>query len=180
MTDASSLITLSFALGLDSFRAGLALGTVERCPRRRLAIAAGFAASDALSTVVGYLAGRGMAEVVADRLRVIGPAVLAAYAVAVLITARRMEEREDRPLRGAVMAMPVALSLDNLVAGTAFGAMAVSPVASAATLGLASGLLAFVGLRGGGVIRRLSGELGEVVGAFALLILAAALVLGVN
>lgn len=176
------LLALAVALGLDSFRAGLALGMVETRRKRRVAMAAAFGTADAVAPAVGYGIGRGSVAAIGAWVAPAVAAFVAVYAVLVLRAARRAEGREEQPSRRTLVGLPFALSLDNLAAGASLGALATPPVAGVAVLGVVSGALAWAGLQGGAVFRRLVGrvgDVGELAGGAALLALACVLVVDV-
>lgn len=179
MNEVGPLLALAFVLGLDSFRAGLALGVVETRSRRRMALAAAFGVADTVAAAVGYVVGRSAVEAIGAWAAPAVGAFVAVYAVTLLLAARRAEDRHAQPSGRMLVGLPFALGLDNLAAGAALGALATPPVVGVLVFGAVSGALAWTGLQGGSVLRRWAGDVGELIGGGALLAFACLLVVGV-
>jgi manganese efflux pump family protein len=77
----------------------------------------------------------------------VGPAVMGAYGLYLLIRAiRRPEPQElDHPWV-TLFGMPLSLSVDNLLAGTGLGLLGFSPVIPAVTFGVVTAVMSLVGL----------------------------------
>src|SRR3954470_5240495 len=143
------LVALAFALSWDNFRSSVALGTVPFGVRRAVQIALVFGFWDTVAPLVGGLAGRYFGEAVGPLAEYVGPAVLGLYGLYVLIGAVRHPEPEevevDHPWM-TLFGLPLALSMDNLIAGTGLGLLGFSPVIPAIGFGLVTALMSFVGL----------------------------------
>jgi putative Mn2+ efflux pump MntP len=136
----AALGALGLSLGLDSLRAGVALGALRRARRWRTPLAFGLA--DAAAALLGAVAG---AHVVAASSRLAGwlaAAVLAGYGLAALAGRGDGEE----PGRGLGVALPVALSADNLVAGLGLGVLGVPVPLAVVALGASSAAMAAAGV----------------------------------
>lgn len=136
----AALGALALSLGLDSLRAGVALGVLRRA--RRWGTPFAFGAADAAAALVGAVVG---AHVVAASARLAGwlaAAVLAGYGIAALAG-------REEPSRGLGVALPVALSADNLVAGLGLGVLGIPIPVAVAALGLSSAALAAAGVAAG-------------------------------
>jgi len=160
-------------LGLDSFIVAAALGMAGMPATWRWRLALAFGVCDGLASMVGACLYLGTMLAWHEWL---GPPAVGGYGAYVLLLAWR-----SRRLAGSAgargwpaFALPVCLSIDNLVAGA--GTAGGDAVLAAVVCGAVSGALAFVGLRlGAGVARRASVR-GAWIGGVALIAVAAALV----
>ena len=138
-------------------------------------MALAFAACDGAASLLGWALGADALRSSAAWCEWLGPAAVAGYGAYVLWLAGRGRRLADGG-RGAGLApaVPLALSLDNLVAGTG----AASPAAAVATaLGLAaaSGAMALAGLWLGAALAGRARVRAEWLGGAALTAVAAAL-----
>lgn len=142
------LVALGFALSWDNFRSSVALGTVPFSARRAVQIALIFGFWDAVAPLVGGLLGRYFGEAVGPVAEYVGPAVLGAYGLYLLIGAIRKPEEPDEVDHPWVtlFGLPLALSVDNLIAGTGLGLLGISPVVPAIGFGLVTAVMSFAGL----------------------------------
>ena len=143
----AGLVVLAFALSWDNFRSSVALGTVPFGVRRAVQIALVFGFWDAVAPLVGGLLGRYFGEAVGPLAEYVGPAVLGLYGLYLLVGAVRHPEPEevDHPWM-TLFGLPLALSMDNLIAGTGLGLLGFSPVVPAIGFGLVTAVTSFVGL----------------------------------
>ena len=141
------LIVLAFALSWDNFRSSVALGTVPFGLRRAVQIALVFGFWDAVAPLVGGLIGRYFGDAFGLVAEYVGPAVLGAYGLYLLVGAVRNPEPDevDHPWV-TLFGLPLALSVDNLIAGTGLGLLGFSPVVPAIGFGLVTAVMSFVGL----------------------------------
>ncbi len=141
------LVVLAFALSLDNFRSSIALGTVPFGVRRAVQIALVFGFWDALAPLVGSELGHYFGEAIGPIADYVGPCVLGAYGLYLLVGAIRNPEPEnlDHPWV-TLFGMPLALSVDNLLAGTGLGLLGFSPVLPAVIFGIATAVMSLVGL----------------------------------
>ena len=130
-------------LGLDSLVAGLVVAPLLRRSSYRLATAALFGAADAAASLLGTLI-----AVPLHGLHVVAPVVPALYGlyllVGVVLAGRSLESAKAMGRASTLpvlCALAVALSVDNLVAGTG---------ASAVAAGYSSAALMLLGLAVGG------------------------------
>jgi putative Mn2+ efflux pump MntP len=170
------VIVLGLALGLDSFRASLAMGAAGLGAARSLRIAAAFAACDGVAPLIGLALGRATAASVASWSGLVAPALLIGAGAWVLL--RRLEDEEGSSEGSwAAFGVPLCLGLDNLVAGVGLDTLGPPVVASAAVIGALSGALSLLGLALGRVgrlrlperLERLSGLLLVAMGVMAAL-----------
>jgi putative Mn2+ efflux pump MntP len=149
MTEESiaGLLVLAFTLSLDNFRSSVALGTVPFGVRRAVQIALIFGFWDALAPLAGGLLGRYFGDAIGPIADYVGPAVMGAYGLYLLVGAVRSPEPDelDHPWV-TLFGLPLSLSLDNLIAGTGLGLLGFSPVIPAVIFGAVTAVMSFVGL----------------------------------
>lgn len=140
---------------MDNFRSAVALGTVPFSIRRAIQIALIFGFWDAVAPLVGGLLGNLLGEALDPIADYVGPAVLGLYGVYLLVGALRnpAPDEVDHPWV-TLFGMPLALSVDNLLAGTALGVLGFPPVIPAVTFGLMTVVMSFAGLCVGRVAAR--------------------------
>ena len=138
---------LAFALSWDNFRSSIAIGTVPFGLRRAVQIALVFGFWDAVAPLVGGLLGRYFGEAVGPVAEYVGPAVLGVYGLYLLVGAVRKPEPEelDHPWV-TLFGLPLALSVDNLIAGAGLGLLGISPVVPALVCGVVTAVMSFAGL----------------------------------
>jgi putative Mn2+ efflux pump MntP len=148
------LLGLAVALGLDSFRATIGLGALRPSASAALRVAASFAVIEAVTPLIGAGAGSALAGLVGGWTSAAGPLALAAAGIYMLISARRGEERDPQAGfgLGTSLVLPLTLSLDNLLAGGGIGLLGISPLPTAALIGVTSGVLALAGLACGALL----------------------------
>jgi putative Mn2+ efflux pump MntP len=145
MAATAEIVLLALALGLDSFRVSLGLGSAgsARAVAGRLVCA--FGVCDGVALAVGVLLGRSLASLVGGWVNALGPPALAAYALYVLWLARTKSD-DAAPGRWLVLGLPLVLSFDNLFVGATLGGLRISLVPATVLVGTISGLLALAGL----------------------------------
>jgi putative Mn2+ efflux pump MntP len=163
------ILALGFFLSLDNFRSSVALGTVPFGFRRAVQIALVFGFWDFLSPLVGGL-GQYVGELMGPVAEYVGPVVLGLYGVFLIVTALRrpVPEEVDQPWV-TLFGMPLALSLDNLLAGTGLGLLGFSPVVSAAVFGTMTAVTSLAGLCLGRFAARFVPVRTDLVGGISLL-----------
>ena len=141
------LVALAFALSWDNFRSSVALGTVPFGVRRAVQIAVIFGFWDAVAPLVGGYLGRYFGDAVGPLAEYVGPAVLGVYGLYLLVGAVRHPEPDevDHPWV-TLFGLPLALSVDNLIAGTGLGLLGISPLIPAIGFGVVTAVMSFVGL----------------------------------
>lgn len=141
------LLALAFVLSLDNFRTSVALGTVPFGVRRAVQIALVFGFWDTVAPLVGGELGHWFGEELEPVAEWVGPALMGTYGLYLLVGAIRKPEPEelDHPWV-TLFGMPLALSVDNLLAGTGLGLLGFSPVVPAVTFGLMTVVMSLAGL----------------------------------
>jgi putative Mn2+ efflux pump MntP len=141
------LVALAFALSWDNFRSAIALGTVPFGVRRAVQIALVFGFWDTVAPLVGGLLGRYLGAAVGPVAEYVGPAVLGAYGLYLLVGAVRGPEPDDVDHPWVTLfGLPLALSVDNLIAGAGVGLLGFSPLLPAVVCGVVTALMSFAGL----------------------------------
>jgi manganese efflux pump family protein len=178
MTDGSiaGLLVLAVTLSWDNVRSSIVLGTVPFGVRRVAQIALIFGFWDAVAPLVGGLLGRHVGAAIGPIADYVGPAVMGAYGLYLLVGAVRNPKPDelDHPWV-TLFGLPLSLSVDNLIAGTGLGLLGVSPVIPAVIFGAVTAVMSFIGLRLGRLAARSIPIRSDLLSAISLL--AAAVVL---
>jgi putative Mn2+ efflux pump MntP len=180
-----AVLLLGVLLGLDSFRAALALGVAGVGFRRCLRTALAFGVCDGVAPVLGLVLGSAAVESAAERAGWLGPLVLGPFGLFTFVAAGRehSDDLQTEPAAGTAprrglwvsIGLPLVLSIDNLVAGFGLGASRVPIALTATVLGLASAAMALAGLHLGSWIHHAWPERAERLGGAALVMLALAM-----
>lgn len=141
------LVALAFVLSLDNFRSSIALGTVPFGIRRAVQIAVVFGFWDTVAPLAGGEIGHWLGESIGPFADFVGPCLMGAYGLYLLLGAIRKPEPDklDHPWV-TLFGMPLALSVDNLLAGTGLGMLGFSPVVPAVTFGVMTAVMSLIGL----------------------------------
>ena len=141
----TAVILLGLLLGLDSFRASLAMGAAGLGVAHVIRVAFAFGVCDGVAPLIGLAMGQTTTVCISPWTVLVGPVLLIGSGTYVLF--KRLDD-ESRPPEGgwAILGMPLCLSLDNLVAGVGLGALGTPVIPSAAVIGVLSALMALTGL----------------------------------
>jgi putative Mn2+ efflux pump MntP len=160
------ILLAGLLLGLDSLIVCFAIGLSPEIRGRRW-LPLTFALCDGL----GWWLGTSLGSLAWPAAEWVGPVVVAAYGLYVLAWARTTQRWAATGGSWLVFAVPIGLSLDNLVAGAAMSGPVSFPVIVA--IGVISGVLALIGLTvGTALATRLDSRRGWLGGA-ALIVVAA-------
>ena len=176
-----SIFAVAVALGLSNFAASIAIGLAGVDARLRREIIVTFGFFEALMPVLGLMAGRRLAQSLGSSASHLGGAMLVLAGAYAFVLARRGSSGGELVARrrGGLVVTGAALSFDNLVVGFALGAYHVPILLAAVVIALVSVAMSLLGLEIGGrlgaSVERWSGELGAVV----LVIIGAAIALGI-
>lgn len=153
----STLLALGLLVGLDNLRVGIGLGALDLSPRRRRQMALAFGLFEALMPLAGALMGAWLASGLEAYLGWVGPALLGLCALVVLWGGRRQVDVKGALSGSAwLFAFPFALSIDNLLAGSAAAASGIPLGLALPLIGILSASLSLAGLYGGAaLVRRL-------------------------
>lgn len=172
-----SLIVLGFVLSLDNFRLAIALGAYGLDWRRALKIASVFGVWDGVAPLVGLLIGRYFGGALGPIADAVGPAVLLAYGLYLVVRSLRSDGPEELDERMVLFGIPLSLSLDNLLAGSGLGMLGYPAVLTAALFGAITAVMTFVGLRVGSFAGRLVPVRPDLLCGLGLAVMAVVLVL---
>ena len=136
------LVALAFALSWDNFRSSVALGTVPFGAASRRADRPGLRVLGRRGAPGRRAPRRYFGEAVGPVAEYVGPAVLGAYGLYLLVGAVRNPEPDevDHPWV-TLFGLPLALSVDNLIAGTGLGLLGFSPVVPAIGFGIITAVM---------------------------------------
>jgi putative Mn2+ efflux pump MntP len=175
VTAVAELVALALFLGLDSFRASLALAAAGLVRAQPFRLSAAFGICDAAASLVGLGLGASLVEPARGVLDGLGPLVLAGCAVYVWLAQPRVHTGSDGDPWATVAGVPLTLSLDNLLVGAALGVHGLPIAASALVLGATSALLSLLGFALGRVVGPWLSIRTELAGAALLLVAACSL-----
>jgi putative Mn2+ efflux pump MntP len=139
------MLSLGFLVGIDNLVVAAGLGMLGVRRTRMLWFVVSCACCEAIAPLLGVLIGLGLVHWMGSVGEWVGPLCLVACGLLVMNTVLRRESIGvlDRP--GAVILLPLALSLDNLTAGVSLGSGGVHMIVHAASVGLISGFLSTLG-----------------------------------
>jgi putative Mn2+ efflux pump MntP len=127
---------------------------------------------------VGLAVGRPFVEAIGHWTDYLGPLAVGGYGLYVIYLAQRCKETKRDVGKGwAVFGLPLALSLDNLVAGVSLGMLGFPILSSALLIGTISGLMSLVGMKFGKAVERQLPIRAGLLGGFALVFAALTLLL---
>ena len=165
-----AIISLGILVGLDNLRVSTGLGALKLDPRRRWGLVAAFGLCEALMPLLGLALGRSVLAAAGDATKILGPLALGtAGALAIYSALRGREVVLNRPGRWLLWLLPLALSLDNLLAGVSLNALPITPLAAAMMIGAISSLLAMAGLALGDFAGRRLPIKAELVGGLLMI-----------
>lgn len=121
------LISLGFTLSLDNFRSSLILGGLRPTFRQSVKTSAIFGVWDGVAPLVGIVIGEFLSEKIAGPAETIAMVGLGVYGAFLIVRAVISPERADPDLKWARFGLPIPLSVDNIVGGTALGLAGYSP-----------------------------------------------------
>ena len=121
------LLSLGFTLSLDNFRSAIVLGGLRPTFRQSVHTSAVFGLWDGVAPLVGILIGEFLSTKIAGPAETIAMIGLGAYGLFLIVRAVISPERADPDLKWARWGLPLPLSVDNVVGGTALGLAGYSP-----------------------------------------------------
>ena len=142
-----SFLFIGLVLGLDSFLVSVPLGAMDLSRSRRRRLALSFAVCDGLATGVGgFLPLAGIRTFHAEPSWIV-PALVAGYGLYVLLLGWRTSAAVSRGRSGMLaFALPLLLSLDNIVSSSGAGGGVRESVGNAVAVGAVSGGMSLLGL----------------------------------
>lgn len=142
----AGLLLFGLLSGLDNLHVAATLGASGVRRGRLLALAAAFALCEAGMPLVGLAAGSLLHDTFFRGLGMVGPLVLLGCGVVILVQALREGPETVDLGRGWIFALPLSLSLDNLLAGVGLGSAGYPVLLSALVVGGVSGAMCLSGL----------------------------------
>jgi putative Mn2+ efflux pump MntP len=190
------LLLVAASVGLSNLAAAIGIGFGGVTARTRIRVAVVFGVFEAGMPIVGLVVGAGVAGAIGHTARWISAVVLIAIGLVTVIQAFRQPAGPGRgasPGRGAppadashhsdslgrLIISAFALSLDNLAAGFALGAMHLGVAEGAIVIGAVSVVMSLAGLELGGRIGAAAGRRGEQIGGAILVGVGVAIAAGV-
>ena len=179
-----ALLPLAVALGLSNLAGAISIGVSGVSGRLRLRIAVLFGLFEAGMPVLGLVLGHGAASGLGRSAPWLGGAVLIAVGLISLVLALRGSgagvPTGSAPWgTGRVLVSAVALSVDNLAAGFALGALRVGLAVAAPVFGVVSVAMSLAGLELGARIGVAAGDRSELIACAMLVGVGATMAAGV-
>jgi putative Mn2+ efflux pump MntP len=167
------LLALGIGLSLDSFRASLGLGATGIPRARRRQVSAAFGVCDGIAPLAGLAIGGHLLRHAGAWLELAAPLALVAYGAWVLWLVR-VDGGAGSPTPGRLtVGLPLALSVDNLLAGAVVRGIGLPAVLSSGVLGAASALASAAGFGLAGVALRRFRRCGAMAGGMAVVVVVA-------
>lgn len=178
MTPATT-IALAFGMSVDAFAAAIGKGAALGRPRFTDALRAGviFGSVEAITPVIGWAAGLAFSSLVAAVDHWLAFLILAAVGGRMLAEALRRGNEEQAPPRGGrhgllvLLATAIGTSLDAMAVGVSLAFMDANITIAALAIGLATALMATLGMMLGRWLGGRFGRIAEALGGIALMAL---------
>jgi putative Mn2+ efflux pump MntP len=174
------LLIVGVTLSLDNFRTAIALGALRLRWSHAAQVALAFGFWDAVAPLVGILIGHYLDHRIGSTAEYAGAIALGAYGVYLLLQAWRTAAPEEFDHLGALLGLPLPLSLDNVIAGTSLGLIGFSPWLAAPIFGAITAVMSFVGLQLGRAAAHFIRIRSDVLTGVALVVMATVLGLGLE
>jgi len=179
-----ALLPLAVALGLSNLAGAISIGVSGVSGRLRLRIAVLFGLFEAGMPVLGLVLGHGVTSGLGRSAPWLGGAVLIAVGLISLVLALRgsgggAPSGPGSWGTGRVLISAVALSVDNLAAGFALGALRVGLAVAAPVFGVVSVIMSLAGLGLGARTGAAGGDRSELIACAMLVGVGAAMAAGV-
>jgi putative Mn2+ efflux pump MntP len=165
-------ILLAFALAVDAFTVGMAVGLHHRRPRQVFRLAWHFGLFQALMPLLGALAGSTLRRLIEAYSHWVAFGLLALISGRILYAYFRPEERrvEGDLTRGwSLIVLSVAVSIDALAVGFTLGVTGARLLLPVLVIGVVAGIMTVVGMLIAGRIRSAIGRHCELLAALVLL-----------
>ena len=174
MAEFVTIFLVAIGLAMDCFAVSLGIGTTGQAaaPRSIFRLSFHMGLFQGLMTLVGWLAGTGLAHLIASFDHWIALALLA-YVGGRMVYAGFHPEQESfqgDPSRGGVLVMlSVATSLDAMAVGLSMGMLHLPVLQASVVIALVSAGLALVGLKFGAGLGEKFGKRMEIIGGLILI-----------
>jgi putative Mn2+ efflux pump MntP len=174
---------VSLSVGLSNFAGSIGIGLSGVDARTRLRVGVAFGLFEGLMPILGLLIGQAVAGSIGSFGRYLGAGLLVLtgfYTIWQSIRTGKVEREEEQGILDTrqLILLGVALSLDNLVVGFALGVYRIPIVLAAVTMAVVSVVLSLLGLELGSRLGSRAGEYSEMAGGAVLVLVGAALGVG--
>jgi putative Mn2+ efflux pump MntP len=175
MTDLLQIVLLGLLAGADNVQVAAAVSMAPLSRARRAWFAFAFCACEMATPLLGLLLMRSVHVRFGAWVDRLAPAILVACGAGILFLALKDRDELERIVnhRWTVAALPLSLSLDNLLIGVSLGTFGYPLPLAAATIGIISASMCLFGIIGGASIRRWIPEKANVVSGLYLIVIAA-------
>jgi len=165
MTDLLQIILLGILAGADNVQVAAAVSMAPLTRARRAWFAVAFCACEMATPLLGLVFMRSLHGRFGPWVDRLAPLILVACGAGILILALKDRDELERIVnhRWTVAALPLSLSLDNLLIGVSLGTFGYPLPLAAATIGTISACMCLFGIIGGARIRRWIPEKANVV-----------------
>ncbi len=168
-----NILGIAVGLAMDAFAVSIMAGlTIEQLTHRHVfRLSFHFGLFQFMMPVLGWLAGRSLAEYISNWDHWVAFGLLAAISGKMLWEIRSSDQpNSSDPTRGlSLVTLSIATSIDALAVGLSMAFLGVSIWLPSVVIGLVAGLLTMVGIRFGGRIGPRGGRLTRLVGAGILM-----------
>jgi putative Mn2+ efflux pump MntP len=188
-----NLLAVAVGLGMDAMSVAMGVGVRWHGPRQRFRLSFHMGLFQFLMPLLGWLAGRELAGLLADWGKWIAGALVLAIGIKMLYealrshpgaTAEAVEHEAEEvlhvpadPTRGwSLLVLSVATSIDALVVGLSLGLKQVSIWGASVVIGIVAALMALTGIAIGKRLGQQFGRPAEIFGALVLIALAVSFV----
>lgn len=169
MSDLLQIVLLGILAGADNIQVAAAVSLAPLTRARRIGFAVTFALCEIATPILGLLFVRSIP------VKLPTPLILVACGVAIVVLALKDRDELERIVnrRWTIAALPLFLSLDNLLIGVSLGAFGYPVLLAAVTIGSISACMCILGIAGGARIRGWIPERANVVSGLYLIAIAA-------
>lgn len=172
----SAMIILAFGMSMDAFAASIGKGASLHKPHFREALRTGliFGVIEAITPLIGWAIGLLASQYVMEWDHWIAFTLLFILGIRMIFEGCKNHRLEDRPKAHrhgfwVLVATAIATSLDAMAVGVGLALLQVNILHTAAAIGLATALMATLGMLIGRFIGPLLGKRAEILGGVALI-----------
>jgi putative Mn2+ efflux pump MntP len=174
------ILLLGVLAGTDNLQVAAAISMAPLTRARRIAFALAFCACEIGSPLAGLLFVSSVRRYFGTWPRLLSPLVVIVCGAVIVFLAMRDSDELEKLVnhRWTVAALPLSLSLDNLLIGVSLGTFGYPLPLAAVTIGSVSAAMCLFGLAGGTRIRRWIPEHANVVSGLYLIVIAILMLTG--
>lgn len=167
-----SIGVIAVSMSIDAFIASLGKGTAQSRPSLALTLRTGaiFGVVEAITPLLGWLAGVAASQYVAEVDHWIAFAMLAGVGVHMALQAwTRVEDEPRAPSLGATVVTAIGTSIDAMAVGVSLAFLQVNILVIALAIGATTMMMSSTGLIVGRYIGARFGRIAEALGGLALI-----------